>query len=38
MIRGIVVREGAVALEEFDEEFLGDGDVLVDVAYSDLNY
>ncbi|MBK7819526.1 MAG: acryloyl-CoA reductase [Tessaracoccus sp.] len=38
MIRGIVVREGAVALEEFTEEFLGDGDVLVDVAYSDLNY
>ena len=38
MIRGIVVREGAVALEEFDEEFLGDGEVLVDVAYSDLNY
>lgn len=32
------MRESGVALETFDESFLGDGDVLVDVAYSDLNY
>lgn len=38
MVRGIVVRESGVELETFDESFLGDGDVVVDVVYSDLNY
>lgn len=38
MIRGIVVAEDGVALKTYDESFLGEGDVLVDVAYSDLNY
>ena len=38
MIKGIVVRESGVDLEEYDESFLGEGDVVVDVAYSDLNY
>lgn len=39
MIRGIVVAEDGVSLREYDESFLGEqGDVLVDVAYSDLNY
>lgn len=38
MIQGIVVRESGVELEQFDESFLGEGDVVVDVAYSDLNY
>ena len=36
MIRGIVVRENGAAIEEFDESFIPDGDVLVDVAWSDL--
>ena len=38
MIRGIVVSETGVELKEVDEAFLGDGDVVVDVVYSDLNY
>ena len=38
MIRGIVVRENGAAIEEFDESFIPDGDVLVDVACSDLNF
>ena len=38
MIRGIVVRENGAAIEEFDESFIPDGDVLVDVAWSDLNF
>nr|WP_269452016.1 MMPL family transporter [Tessaracoccus coleopterorum] len=38
MINGIVVRESGVQLETYDESFLGDGDVLVDVVYSDLNF
>ena len=38
MIRGIVVRENGAAIEEFDESFTPDGDVLVDVAWSDLNF
>lgn len=38
MIKAVVVREAGVALEEVDEEFLGDGGIVIDVAYSDLNY
>jgi acrylyl-CoA reductase (NADPH) len=37
-MRGIVVRDGGVALEEGCEELLGDEGVLVEVVYSDLNY
>ncbi|SDL54403.1 MDR family oxidoreductase [Tessaracoccus oleiagri] len=37
-MRGIVVRDEGVALEEFGEELLGEGTLHVDVAYSDLNY
>lgn len=32
------MRESGVELESFDESFLGDGEVVVDVAFSDLNY
>lgn len=38
MIKAVVVRETGVALEEVNEEFLGEGGVVVDVAFSDLNY
>lgn len=37
-MRGIVVRDDGVALEEGIEELLGDEGVLVEVVYSDLNY
>lgn len=37
-MRAIVVRDEGVQLEEISREFLGDGTVTVDVAYSDLNY
>lgn len=37
-MRGIVVRDESVGLEGLDESMLTDGDVLVDVAWSDLNY
>lgn len=37
-MRGIVVRDEGVAIEEFDEDFLGEGALTVDVEYSDLNY
>lgn len=37
-MRALVVREDGVKLEEVSREFLGDGAVTVDVAYSDLNY
>lgn len=32
------MRDSGVELESFDESFLGDGEVVVDVAFSDLNY
>lgn len=38
MVKAVVVRDSGVALEEVDEEFLGEGGVVVDVAFSDLNY
>lgn len=38
MVKAVVVRESGVAVEEVEEEFLGDGGVVVDIAYSDLNY
>lgn len=39
MVRAIVVRESGSAIEEVGEEFLdGDGGLLVDVKFSDLNY
>ncbi|WP_040284628.1 MDR family oxidoreductase [Tessaracoccus massiliensis] len=39
MVRAIVVRDSGSAVEEVGEEFLdGDGDILVDVKFSDLNY
>lgn len=39
MMHAIVVRDSGSAIEEIGEEFLdGDGDVLVDVRFSDLNY
>ena len=37
-MRGIVVRDDGVALEEGCEELLSDEGVLVEVVYSDLNY
>jgi acrylyl-CoA reductase (NADPH) len=37
-MRGIVVRDEGVALEEIDEGWLGEAPIHVDVAYSDLNY
>lgn len=37
-MRGIVVREEGSQLETWDEPLLGEGDVLVDVQWSDLNY
>lgn len=37
-MQAIVVRDEGVALEEIDEEFLGDAPLRVEVAYSDLNY
>lgn len=38
MIKAVVVRESGVAVEKVDEEFLGEGGVVVDVAFSDMNY
>ncbi|MHA7860931.1 MDR family oxidoreductase [Tessaracoccus sp. Y36] len=39
MVRAIVVREAGSAIEEVGEEFLdGDGGIVVDVKFSDLNY
>ncbi|MDO5676822.1 MAG: MDR family oxidoreductase [Propionibacteriaceae bacterium] len=39
MVRAIVVRESGSAVEEVGEEFLdGDGGLVVDVRFSDLNY
>lgn len=37
-MRAIVVRDEGVQIEQIDDEFLGDGPITVDVAYSDLNY
>lgn len=37
-MRGIVVRDSGVALEDGCEELLADDGVLVEVVYSDLNY
>lgn len=37
-MRGIVVRDEGVTLEDGVEELLGDEGLLVEVAYSDLNY
>ncbi len=37
-MRGIVVRDEGVALEDGVEELLSDEGILVEVAYSDLNY
>lgn len=38
MVHGIVVEDGGATLKEYDEAFLGDGGVVVNVVYSDLNY
>ncbi len=37
-MRAVIVSDSGVSLETVGEEFLGEAPVLVDVAYSDLNY